>query len=313
MRTLLILSLVCVQCTVPNSESNQAKQTPPPYLMVLGNVQDAGSPHAACQKDCCKELFETPDPTRMVVSLGLIEPQQKLNWIFDATPDLPRQMKFLKKETGGTSETPNGIFLTHAHIGHYTGLMFLGRESMNAESVPVFAMPKMRSYLSENGPWSQLVAVNNIDIMHLENDSTIQLTEELRVTPFLVPHRDEYSETVGYKISGPSKSAIFIPDIDKWHKWKKSIVQEISKVDYALLDASFFANGEVGRDMSEIPHPFVSESMNLFKHLSEQEKSKIYFIHFNHTNPLLRSESAESKLVIENGFNIARLGDKIEL
>ena len=313
MKKFLILSIACFQCSIPGPEVAETHTPEEPYLIILGNVQDAGSPHAACQRDCCKELFETPDPTRMVVSLGLVDPVQKLNWIFDATPDLTRQMKMIKNETGSSSETPDGIFLTHAHIGHYTGLMFLGRESMNAESVPVLAMPKMKKYLTENGPWSQLVTLNNIEIRELANDSIVELTQELKVTPFLVPHRDEYSETVGYKIAGPSKTAIFIPDIDKWHKWEKSIVEEVSKVDFAFLDAGFFANGEVGRDMSEIPHPFVSESIELFKNLSDSEKAKVHFIHFNHTNPLLRPESPESQWVLENGFRIARLGDRVEL
>lgn len=309
----LVLFGFIVQCSTPEKDTQDQTKFNAPYLIILGNVQDAGSPHAACQKDCCKDLFDLPDPTRMVVSLGLVDPKQKMNWMFDATPDLPRQMKMLSQEINNDSEIPNGIFLTHAHIGHYTGLMFLGRESMNAESVPVFAMPKMKKYLTENGPWSQLVSIENIDIRKLESDSIVHLTNELMVTPFLVPHRDEYSETVGYKISGPSKSAIFIPDIDKWHKWNKSIVEEISKVDFAFLDAGFFANGEVSRDMSEIPHPFVSESMELFKGLSSQEKVKIHFIHFNHTNPLLDPESEQSKFVLDRGFNIARFGDRFGL
>ena len=119
-----------------------------PAIIVLGTIQDAGSPHAGCTKDCCKNLFSKPDPTRMVVSLGLIDPANKLNFLFEATPDLPRQMKLLKAYSPfRQEETPNGIFLTHAHIGHYSGLMYLGRESMNAKSTPVYAMPKMQEFL----------------------------------------------------------------------------------------------------------------------------------------------------------------------
>ncbi len=312
MRYLTILFVFSFQCYSP--ESRQKVEIPStPYLLILGNVQDAGSPHAACQKDCCKELFENPDPGRMVVSLGLIDPTAHLNWLFEATPDLPRQMKMLKNEAKSTSETPEGIFLTHAHIGHYTGLMFLGQESMGADNVPVYAMPGMQTYLEENGPWSQLVSFRNIDIKRLQSDSIIELTKNLLVTPFLVPHRDEFSETVGYKITGPFKSAIFIPDIDKWNKWDKDIAAEIAKVDYAFLDATFFDGNEVNRDMAEIGHPFVVESLELFKNISSEEKAKIYFIHFNHTNPLLNSDSPESKLILEKGFNIARFKDKFDL
>ena len=207
----------------------------------------------------------------------------------------------------------SGIFLTHAHIGHYTGLMFLGHESMGATQVPVFAMPKMSEFLKTNGPWSQLVSYQNIAIKPILHQQEVDLNT-VKVTPFLVPHRDEYSETVGYKIQGPNKSAIFIPDINKWNIWKTSISELIQSVDYALLDATFYANGEIpGRDMSQIPHPFVTETMQTLQHLPKSDKSKVWFIHMNHTNPLLNSESPESNHVKSEGYNIAKVGDKIEL
>ena len=170
----------------------------------------------------------------------------------------------------------DGIFLTHAHIGHYTGLMYLGREVMGSQDVPVYAMPRMKSFLMNNGPWSQLVNLNNIEIRDLQNRQAVQLNKRLRVTPIQVPHRDEFSETVGYLIESDKTSVLFIPDIDKWGKWEDSILEWIQKIDMAFLDATFYQNGEIsGRDMSEIPHPFVEESMALFNSLSEEDKSKV--------------------------------------
>ncbi|WP_218921443.1 MBL fold metallo-hydrolase [Haliscomenobacter hydrossis] len=278
-----------------------------PSLLILGTIQDAGSPHAGCTKDCCKTLFKHPDPARMVVALGLIDPENRLNWLFEATPDLPRQMKILKEHSPFRSEeTPNGIFLTHAHIGHYSGLMYLGRESMNAKATPVYAMPRMREFLETNGPWSQLLSLKNIALHPLQDQESVQLSSQLSVTPLKVPHRDEFSETVGFRIQGPNKSAIFIPDIDKWERWSTDIVAEIKKVDYAFLDATFYDNAELNyRNMAEIPHPFVVESMERFKALPLEEKKKIYFIHLNHTNPLLNSKSPQLKALRKNGFQVA--------
>lgn len=283
-----------------------------PFLIILGTLQDAGAPHAACSKECCARLFENPDPDRMVVSLGVVDPEHKVNALFEATPDLPRQMKILHKASPfDAAQTPSAIFLTHAHIGHYTGLMFLGFESMNASAVPVFAMPRMKQFLESNGPWGQLVRKKNIALMPLKADSSIMLSPNIHVTPLLVPHRDEYSETVGYRIEGPNKKALFIPDIDKWEKWERSIVQEVRKVDYAFLDATFFDGDELNlRDMSQVPHPFVVESMALFESLPPSEKKKIYFIHFNHTNVLFDEESLPYKTVLERGFDVARLNQK---
>jgi pyrroloquinoline quinone biosynthesis protein B len=286
-----------------------------PYIIVLGTIQDAGSPHMGCEKSCCIDLFENPDPTRKVVSLGLVDPLEKKYWLIEASPDFITQCRELKKISGFEhAKSPDGIFLTHAHIGHYTGLMYLGKESYNSRNVPVFAMTRMKGFLIKNGPWSQLFKLNNIKINNINHQEEIKLSNNLSITPFLVPHRDEYSETVGFKISGPKKSVLFIPDIDKWGKWNKNLKQEIKKADLALLDGTFYDSKEVNnRNISEIPHPFIIETMALFKKENNSEKSKINFIHLNHTNPLLDTNSAALKKVKESGFNTANYKDIINL
>ncbi|MEP0712250.1 MBL fold metallo-hydrolase [Algoriphagus sp.] len=284
-------------------------------ILVLGTIQDGGSPHIGCEKDCCKELFSNPDPDRQVVSLGLFDAGTNKKYLFEATPDISRQTNALKQfGRESEAEMPDGIFLTHAHIGHYGGLMFLGKEARDANRVPVFSMPRMADFLEKNGPWSQLVRSENIILVPLENQVPIRLSEQLTVIPLQVPHRDEYSETVGYKILGPSKSALFIPDIDKWEKWEKDIIAEVRSVDFAFVDATFFSGKELNnRDMAEIPHPFLVESMSKFAGLTKEEKAKVIFIHFNHTNPVLDPLSEESKRVLKAGFRIARIRDVFEL
>lgn len=319
---LIVLSSLFVFCKSPAPQKNvpllngAATNIPTQTtLLILGNVQDAGSPHTACKKDCCKALFLHPDPHRKVTSIGLIEPATQKKYLFEATPDVPTQLKNLYTHAPfQEKETPDGIFLTHAHIGHYTGLMYLGRESMNANKVPVYAMPKMKAFLETNGPWSQLVGLQNILLQPLQHRTAVVLSPTLRVIPFTVPHRDEYSETVGYRIEGPNKKALFIPDIDKWEKWDTDIIQAIAEVDFAFLDGTFYDNAELnGRNMAEIPHPFIAESMEKFKHLPPAEKSKIHFIHFNHTNPVLDPNSAASKTVLEKGFRVARMNGAFQL
>jgi len=286
-----------------------------PYIIVLGTIQDAGSPHMGCEKSCCINLFKNPDPNRKVVSLGLVDPLEKKYWLIEASPDFITQCRDLKTISKFEhAKSPDGIFLTHAHIGHYTGLMYLGKESYNSRGVPVFAMTRMKVFLIKNGPWSQLFKINNIKINNINHQEEIKLSNNLSITPFLVPHRDEFSETVGFKIIGPKKSVLFIPDIDKWGKWNKNLKQEIKKVDLALLDGTFYDSKEVNnRNISEIPHPFIIETMDLFKKENNFEKSKINFIHLNHTNPLLDSNSAAFKKVKESGFNTAEYKDIINL
>jgi len=284
-------------------------------LIVLGTVQDGGSPHIGCRKDCCKDLFAHPDPDRKVTSLGIIDQENKKKYLIEATPDITFQMKNLSSHAPlDAKEIPDGLFVTHAHIGHYTGLMYLGREAMNASQAEVFAMPRMKVFLEWNGPWSQLVSLRNIVIRPMAAEQPVELSTQLKITPFIVPHRDEFSETVGFIIASPERKALFIPDIDKWGKWDTHIIQVIAGVDYAFIDGTFFSGEEISnRDMSEIPHPFIIESMNLFKDLPASEKNKIWFIHLNHTNPALDPHSKQSKTIIKNGFHVARINQTFNL
>jgi len=284
-------------------------------LVVLGTVQDGGAPHIGCKKDCCKSLWESPNQELQVVSLGIIDHDDEKHFVVEASPDFSRQAALLAKMAGkDESAMPDGILITHAHIGHYTGLMFLGREAKGAKQVPVYAMPKMANFLSTNGPWSQLVALENIKLMEIENENKTQLTSNLEIQPIRVPHRDEYSETVGFIIEGKTKRVLFIPDIDKWSKWDQDIKSWIQKVDYAFLDATFYDGEEINnRNIAEIPHPFVIESMDAFDSLTASEKAKVHFIHLNHTNPLLNRSSNAYQTVVERGYKVAKYGSRISL
>ncbi len=280
-----------------------------PTLVVLGTVQDGGAPHMACSKTCCIGLKDEEKANRKVTALGLQMGEDYV--LFEATPDIVAQTQWMQQ--GGATQL-QGIFLTHAHIGHYGGLMYLGKEAWGAKHIPVYAMERMYQFLEQNGPWSQLVAEQNIELFPLADAVQIRINPKLYVTPILVPHRDEFSETVGFKIEGPHKKALFIPDIDKWQYWSKSLITELAQVDYALIDATFFDAAEINyRPIEQIPHPFVIETLELLQDLPAAEKAKVFFIHINHTNPLLNPQSAASKKVEALGFHIARLGDSFSL
>lgn len=299
--------LLFISCVFGQAEkSNQ-------FLIVLGIAQDAGFPHIAAA-DEFREVEKNHKARQKVVSLGLIDKNAKQKFLFEAAPDLPAQLFALNKFLPSAQTLPDGVFLTHAHIGHYTGLMYFGREAVGARGIPVYAMPRMENFLIENAPWSQLARLKNIEIRKLQADEATRLNENLSVKPFLVPHRDEFTETVGFEIAGKNKTAVFIPDIDKWSKWSRDLKELIKQVDYALVDATFYKNGEIpNRDMSEIPHPFVEETMRLLEDLPAREKAKVIFIHFNHTNPLIRKNSRERREVLRKGFRLADEGMVLDL
>jgi len=275
-------------------------------LKVLGVVQDGGLPHLGSNKLCCENI----EQKRYVTSIMLINNENKESYLFDASPDINEQLNFMGD---GIKKNLKGIFLTHAHIGHYTGLMYFGREALGAHKVPVYVMPKMKQFLESNSPWNQLIDLDNVQLREIFKNKKITISKNLIIVPFTVPHRDEFSETVGYKIIGPNKSALFIPDINKWSLWDKDIVAEVKDVDYAFLDATFFKDGEVNRPMDEIPHPFIVETINLFKNESIQVKNKIHFIHFNHTNISLQYKNPVIDSIRKLGYNFARFGDQLSL
>ncbi len=286
-----------------------------PQLVILGIAQDGGYPQAGCQRDCCKRAWDDPKKRRYVSSVAVVDPDSGERWLLDCTPDFRDQLRLLDQTVPRLAGEPlSGIFPTHAHVGHYAGLIHLGREVMGTRSVPVHCMPRMKAFLETNGPWDQLVRLGQIKIRRIQSAAKVRLNKRLSLTVIPVPHRDEYSETVAFRVQGPKHSFLYLPDIDKWDRWDVSINDLVADVDYAMLDATFFDVAELpGRDMSEIPHPFITESMKRFAKSTASEKSKIHFIHMNHSNPALIPESEASQSIESAGFKIAKQGETFEL
>lgn len=287
-----------------------------PYVVVLGIAQDGGVPQAG---DSGHPAWDDPSRRRLVVSLALVDPAAGRRWLFEATPDFREQLHRLDRRAPVDRAAPglDGIFLTHAHIGHYTGLMHLGHEEMGARGVPVHVMPRFAEYLRSNGPWSQLVRYGNVELRPLAAGRAVPLGEGLSVTPFPVPHRQEFSEVVGFRVDGPGRSVLFLPDIDSWEEWDAAgtrVEDALAGVDVAYLDATFYDDGEIpGRDMSGFPHPFVARSMRRLAPLPAEERAKVRFIHLNHTNPALDPGSAARHAIVEGGFRVAEEGEVVSL
>jgi pyrroloquinoline quinone biosynthesis protein B len=311
MKNLLILLVFTSFSCQTHQKTAKNADLPQQFITVLGIAQDAGYPQPYCGKICCEAVEKGVEKRKNVTCLGIVDRETQQVFMLEATPDFTEQQQKLRGFLTDKSQPLSGIFLTHAHIGHYTGLMYLGREAIGAKETPVFAMPKMKNFIETNAPWSQLVTLKNIKLMPLKADSSVEITKNISIKPIIVPHRDEFSETVGYIISTKNKRILFIPDIDKWAKWQRNIIAEVSRVDVALLDATFYQNGEIpNRDMSEIPHPFMEETIGLFK--NSADKSKIKFIHFNHTNPVLR-QTKERQSVENQGFGVCTEGSFFSL
>ena len=291
-----------------------AAEADAPFAVVLGTAQDGGFPQAGCKKVCCKNAWGDAAKRRDPASLGLIDPVSGQRWLVECTPSFPRQARRFDAALPKLAGRIDGLLLTHAHMGHYAGLLHLGREVMGADGVPVHAMPRMEKFLRTQGPWSQLVQLKNIALRPMRDGRAFALNKRLRVTPFLVPHRDEFSETVGFRIEGPRQKILWLPDIDKWERWKTPLEKALAGVDVAYLDATFYTDGELGgRDMSKIPHPFIAETMRRLKTQPAAVRAKVRFIHLNHTNPAHNPRSAAAKVIRAAGFRVAEQGERVDL
>lgn len=318
----LVAVVVRERVMVERNDGNPSKnagardtKTMPPYLVVLGIAQDAGYPQAGCQRACCASAWKDHRKRRYPCCVAVVDSKSQQRWMFDCTPNFPDQLRDLDQLAPATKRrTLDGIFLTHAHIGHYTGLIHVGREVMGTNETAVFAMPKMMTFLKSNGPWSLLVDLKNIVLRPLEDKQPVSLTESIHTTPLTVPHRGEYSETIGFLIEGPSRSVLYLPDIDRWEDWNSSIEQVVRKVDRAYVDGTFFSGDELpGRDMSKIPHPTIKHSIQRFSTLPQSERNKIHFLHLNHTNPALQKNSDAYRQIIDAGHHVARQGEVYQL
>lgn len=280
---------------------------------IVGTAQDAGVPHPNCFCQNCMAAMHN-GTRRRAASLAIIELGRKQWHLIDATPDMREQMASVQMKYQLQGKLMSSIWLTHAHIGHYPGLMFLGREAIGARGVPVFSGNKMKEMLETNAPWSQLVELNNIQLNSIQHERQEQLSPFVRITPIEVPHRNELSETFGFWIEGPSRKLLYIPDIDRWNEWDRDIYDIAKEADICLLDGTFHSIEEIermGRNYREIPHPVMTETMDRLQGLAEH--TEIYFTHFNHTNPVNDQASSFSKLVQDRAFYIAEDGMELKL
>ena len=317
----LPLLLLSIGLAASLAASPPAPSTSSPRIVVLGTAQDGGFPHTGCEHSLCAAARRDPALARRVASLAIDFPASGRTFLVDATPDLPAQIQavhaFRPHPEGKVDRAPfDGVFLTHAHLGHYLGLAHFGFESLNTSALPVWASPRMAEYLRTNGPWSQLVRLKNVELREMRPGAPVDLGEGVTVTAFPVPHRDEYSDTMAFLIRGPKSTVLYVPDTDGWATWTRPLPRflEEEKVDVALLDATFYSPDELpDRDVTKIRHPLVTDTMELLGPQVKSGKLRVLFTHLNHSNPALDPAGPARKAIEAKGFRVLGDGEEIGL
>lgn len=263
---------------------------------ILGSAQDGGVPHLGCSCDRCSAARADPSKRRSAASLKLTEGGDGVNYLIDVSPDIRHQIG---------DEFIDGIFLSHAHLGHVTGLLYLGKESFNADEVPVHVSPTVAEFLRENPPYRLLIDRDNIDLQEYETGSPVNV-HGLVVRPVQVPNEGYVTtDTTAFVIDSGAKTLFYMTDADEM---TEEVVERVRDADVAVIDGCFWSREELER-YEEVPHPPIQESMDAL----EDVDTEIYFTHLNHTNPVLEEDSAERAEVEERGFHVAEDGMTIDL
>lgn len=272
--------------------------------VLLGNAQDAGVPQAGCSCANCRAAWASAAQRKWVSALGLLDARTRQWFLIDATPDFREQFHLMQSNAPGAHLA--GVLITHAHIGHYAGLIHLGYEAMATQGLPTYGTRRLNEFLRAHAPWRQLVEQGNIVLRELTPNAWHALTPDLSVRPLLVPHRDEWSDTLAFVVRGPTRQLLYLPDIDGWDQWAHPLNDVVAGVEVALLDGSFFSPAELPeRDIARLGHPLVTDTVNRLAGLA----TDVRFTHLNHSNPLHRP-GPEHEWLKEWGMRVGEAGDE---
>ncbi len=206
----------------------------------------------------------------------------------------------------GRSSLVDGVFITHAHMGHYAGLLHFGKEALAAVHMPLFATELFIAFMEANEPWAALLDNGHLDAVPMKG-RTAMIDDDIGIVAIPVPHRDELSDTVAFSVRvNGDPWMLYVPDIDDWPSWADAEF-EIARHDIALLDATFSTTDELpSRDMASIGHPLVTDTIERFAHLTSE--THIILTHINHSNPLGDPAAAITQRVVDAGFTAAQDG-----
>ena len=270
-------------------------------IVILGTGQDAGIPQVGCSCANCEAARKYPSRSRTGPSIALVSPDGSGFYLVDASTNFTKQVDYLLgNHVKGGFGALKGIFITHVHLGHIMGLGMLGREASEQSGVEVYAPPGVIGFLEKNMPFKEMILRKNIIPNSIMPGQELPLFENSSIAPFQVPHRPDAITTYAYLVKRGEERVLYLPDTDEI---TPDIIDLVSKSDTAIVDGTFYSNDEIStRDITEIPHPFMKDSIPLFK----DSDTRIIFTHINHTNPVNDPVSEASGDVLQSRFEVAR-------
>jgi len=307
---LLVVVALAAQLRIGNDAAPRAVS-----VVVLGTAQDGGLPQSGCDCSRCDRARRRPSTARMVASLAIVNERLGRTYLIDASPDVGRQLALVARTFPAVKHPRrrpvDGILLTHAHAGHVAGLLQFGREAIAPRELPLHGTEAMLDFLRGNAPWSLLVDAGHLAPQALVAGEPFQLDDDVSIVAHVVPHRGEFTDTVAFEVRGPKRRLLYVPDIDRWEKWDRSLVDVVASIDVALLDGTFHDAGELpDRKLEDIPHPLIPHTIEL---LGAVGKGKVWFTHLNHSNAAADTGSTARRSIERAGYAVAADGQVFPL
>lgn len=314
-RAAALVVAVAMGCACAAPSRGNDTSSPAVELFVLGIAQDGGVPHFGCSRECC-ERARRERRTLSPACLGVVERTSGRLLLVEATPGVEAQAALLHRLAGveDRGRRPvDAVLLTHAHVGHYLGLAHFGREVASTDRLPTHVSPRMAAFLRGHAPWKQLVELSQVEVVEHGPRAPFSPIPGLTVTAIPVPHRDEFSDTMAYVLRGPSKAALFVPDVDRWDGNEALLDELLRDVDVAYVDGTFYDGRELPeRNLAEIRHPLMTDTMERLAERAKARPGSVRFLHLNHTNPALWDDSLR-RAIEARGFAIAAEGERVAL
>jgi pyrroloquinoline quinone biosynthesis protein B len=249
---------------------------------------------------------------RLASSAAVIERGKGNAWLIDVSPDLPAQLEMVHealRQWSGSGFPVKEVLLTHAHMGHYWGLGYLGKEGIMARNLAVAGTPRMIKFLKKNRPFKDMIDWGVLVPSIISPGEPVHLSAELTATAHRVPHREDFTDTVAWVLEGPNASILYAPDLDKLDKATEGLIAE---VDIALVDGTFFREDEIGQGMRVVPHPPVEKTLPRLSK-TDMKGTRVIYIHLNHTNPMCDPSSPEAEEVRKKRLEVAEDGMTFDL
>lgn len=260
-------------------------------IEVVGTAQDGGVPHLGCTCTRCESARDDPTRTRYPASL-LVDADERL--LVDVPMDVRHQVR----------GPVDGIAVSHAHVGHFPGILQVGREVLDAEELPVYCTPELADVVRTDALLSRLVTERNVSLRPVTSGEAFGFGDGT-IRPFAVPHRDELGTgTLGFAFEG-ARRLVYVPDVDRW---TDELLARVGRADVALLDGTFWSADEIP-DQGSVPHPPIRTAL---ADLPTAE-TDVYFTHLNHTNPALSRDSTARETIAAAGAGVLERGRRFDL